>query len=1118
MSSDGRLRINLLGQPEVWLDGVQLTNFSTTKTEALLYYLAATGLAHSRESLAGLLWSEMPEAKARRNLTKSLTVLRRLLAPFLLIEPQRVGLDPKASFMLDVTQLATAVSTPDLTANAIALYRSDFLEGFFVKDALAFEAWQLTQREQLREMAVDALERLGKESAAQKAYAVGITYGRRLLELDPWRESAHRQLMLLLARQGQPVAALAQYEQCRQVLADELGVEPMPETIALARRIRLARQEQPYQLPASATPFVGRTEELAQIGRLLADPGCRLLTLVGLGGMGKTRLALAAARQANQEQAWQFLHGILFVSLTTVASPDLLPVTMADALDLVLDGRQDPVDQLNHFLRDKEILLVLDNFEQLLPAQARLTSGPTDVLTRLLQACPDIKFLITSRELLRLEAEHRFDVAGLPFPADSDQLSVISYQLVEHQSLVRQWLHSDITNYPAVQLFMQAARQVRPQFEMTPENAADIIQICRALDGIPLAIKLAASWLRVLTSAEVAAELERGLDLLATTMRDVPPRQRSMTAVFDHSWAMLTAVEQKCLAALAVFQGGFTGQAAQEIAAASLPTLAGLADRTLLHVRQTEAGTRYHLHELTRQYAAEKLAQSPETAAVMRMAHTHYYARRLAALTPELSGKTPYQAHAAIHREIGNARQAWQQAIDRLDLVNLNRLMEPLTAFYDRQGWITEGQVRLAAAVTAIQAADDENKTAVRLLGGLLARRGMLIGRIGQFAEGEAALRQSLEQARQAADPHLLAFALLEMGALLRDQSRFAEAANSFQESRDIAMELNEPSLIARATEKLGIITWDQGSHAAAQARLAEALALFQELQDTRRIAATLNSLGNVVMSTGDYQTALTHYEEALPMVRELADWLLLDTVLINLGMVNNELGDFDQSRRYYEESLAISRRIGDEVGVAYCLTGLGQVSLVAGNLGQARDLLGQSLALNREMGRERYVSINLNLLGDVALQGEDWLTAQALYEEGLAVSERIDHPWGVASSHLRLGDLAVAQGDESVASQHYLTALSLGQEMEAQVFVLTALTNLAGQLLKRGEAATAVSVLHIVQNQPTISDSLRQTVADLLAKKTAVLAPQQLGELDTAVALVHTTFQVQSKQSKNEA
>lgn len=1098
MKAYGRLQINLLGKPEVRLAGERLTRFSTAKTEALLYYLAATQQHHSREALAGLLWADMPDAQARRNLTKSLTVLRRLLAPFLLIEPQRVGFNPDVTLELDMALLATAVSAPNPSPDILNLYRGDFLDGFFVKDAPEFEEWQLARREQLREEAIAALETLTAQASNQREYATGLAYGRRLLELDPWRESAHRQVMLLLVRHGQHAAALAQYHQCRQLLAEALGVEPMPETTALFERLRLARQNGPYPLPAPATPFVGRTEELAAIGQRLADAGCRLLTLVGLGGMGKTRLALAAAQQANQEHAWQFLHGVLFVPLTKVTTPELLPTALADALDLPLNGRQDPVEQLSHFLQDKEMLLVLDNFEHLLTGTA--------VLHHLLQTCPDLKFLVTSREPLQMEAEHRFDIGGLPFPGSSEHYSVASDQSTG----------SLITDYPALQLFQQAARQVRPQFELTSANVPDVVRICQVLAGIPLAIRLAASWLRLLTCTEIAAEIERGLDLLTTTMRDMPPRQRSMTAVFDHSWTMLTTTEQACLAGLSVFRDGFTSQAAQEVVGATLPTLAGLVDRALLHGRDTPQGARYHLHELTRQYAADKLEQSGATAVAIRTAHTHYYAQQLEALTPALFGKAPKHAFDTIHLEMGNVRRAWQQATNQLDLQSLNRLLVPLTEFYTRQGWFREGQEQLAATISVIRGLERQDKTAVRLLGALLGRQGVLMGRIGQFESAEAVLRQSIDQAQQAADPHLLAFAQLELGTLLRDQSRFAEAAQRFQECLEIATELNDPSLLALATEKLGVITWDQGSHQAAKDKLTEALVRFRQQQDTRHIVTTLNSLGNVLMSMGDYRMALAHYQEALPILRELEDWLMLDTVLINLGMVSTSLGDYEQTRHFYEESLEICRRIGDEIGVAYCLTGLGQASLGKGNLVQARQFFAQSLARNREMARERYVAINLNLLGDVAMEENDWAAARAHFVESLTISERIAHPWGVASSHLRLGDLAITEGDETAASRHYRAALSLGQEMEAPVFVLTALTNLAGQLLKRAETETAVFVLLLVANQPDINDSLRQTVADLLAQETAVLPPAQQEQvqarvkretLETAVARVEALF-----------
>ena len=534
------LRINLLGKPEVWLDDTLLTNFSTAKTEALLYYLAASGQMHSRESLAGMLWSEMPEANARRNLTKSLSVLRRLLEPFLLIEAKRVGFAPDATLDLDVTEFETAVSNASPTSKATQLYRDDFLAGFFVKDALAFEAWQLTQREKLRQLAIEALEKMTAQAAAEGDYDTSIATCRRLLELDPWRESTHRQLMRLLSQNGQLAAALTQYENCRQLLADELGVDPTPETTTLYEQIQTARAGRPNNLPAATTAFVGRQDEVSQISQMLLKPDCRLVTLAGIGGIGKTRLALAVGHSLNQLPGLHFLNGITFVPLQsvetaaiateTMTTADAIATAVAQTLNLYLPGRRSPAAEVAEYFEPEAQLLILDNFEQLVDG--------ANWLAELLQRCPQLKLLVTSREPLNLAAEWRIALTGLPLPDDT---------------------HSP-EQFAAVQLFLQAARQARPDFALTPQNSPHVVQLCQLVMGLPLAIKLAASWLRIMPAEQLTAELKQNLDILSTKMRDVPERQRSMRAVFDSTWEMLQQEEQTVLMGLSIFRWGIHGR------------------------------------------------------------------------------------------------------------------------------------------------------------------------------------------------------------------------------------------------------------------------------------------------------------------------------------------------------------------------------------------------------------------------------------------------------------------------------------------------------------------------------------------------------------------------------
>jgi predicted ATPase len=431
-------------------------------------------------------------------------------------------------------------------------------------------------------------------------------------------------MMLLLAKSGQRSAALAQYETCRRHLAEELGVDPSAETQVLYTRLKAAAVPHPHNLPPQTTPFVGRETELARIANYLETPDCRLLTLVGLGGVGKTRLALQAAA-ANLAL---FQDGVFFVSLTAVDSPEALVAHLAGALNFSPGGPLDPKAQLLNYLRSKEVLLALDNFEQLLSVPAGGKQGGADWVIEILRAAPRVKVLTTSRERLNLQEEWVLEVGGLEYPQedwimDSERSSLFqpSNPPVFQSSSLPTLQPSN--SYSAIALFIQLARRVQPDFTLSDANQAEVIRLCRLLQGMPLGLELATTWLPVLSCTEIVAEIERDLDFLATSVRNVPDRHRSMRAVFESSWSLLSEPERNVLKRLSVFQGGFRREAALQVAGASLPLLLGLLNKSF--VRRDATG-RYDMHELIRQYAADKLAQSPLEKEQTKDQHCAYYA------------------------------------------------------------------------------------------------------------------------------------------------------------------------------------------------------------------------------------------------------------------------------------------------------------------------------------------------------------------------------------------------------------------------------------------------------------------------------------------------------------
>ncbi len=492
-----RLELRLLGPFEAALAGKNITGFETVKVRALAAYLVTEmGRPHYRASLAGLLWPDWPQPSAMRNLRHALSVLRKVIGdrqadpPFLLISRETLQFNQESDAWVDVAAFeqgigpaqaksaANPVAPPSLQ-DAVALYRGPFLEGFSLNDSPAFEEWVLGKRQYLNRLALQGLHNLAEQAEATGDYAQGLVYARKQLELEPWLEDAHQQVMRLLAQDGQRSAALAQYEACQQLLMKELGVQPSAETTRLYEAIRdgelgkarqkdvllaLDLQTHPrHNLPAQLTSFVGRQREKAEVAQLLAS--ARLVTLTGAGGSGKSRLSLEIAHQALSE----FPDGVWLVELAALTDAALLPQAIASVLDLGEVPGSSITETLSAYLRSKQILLLLDNCEHLVDGCARLAHA-------LLVACPGLRILATSREPLHVAGEVTWLVQPLSLP-NLEQLPS----------------PDELANVEAVRLFIERARNVLPSFALDEHNALPVAQICCWLDGIPLAIELAAS-------------------------------------------------------------------------------------------------------------------------------------------------------------------------------------------------------------------------------------------------------------------------------------------------------------------------------------------------------------------------------------------------------------------------------------------------------------------------------------------------------------------------------------------------------------------------------------------------------------------------------------------------
>lgn len=1033
------LQIHLLGTFQVLQNGRSLTGFRTDKIRALLAFLAVeSDRPHRRDTLAALFWPDMDDQKARYNLRLSLHRLRQTLgddAPVLQVERQSVQFDP-TQVWVDVGVFEKAITAvtahahprPEtcsscmaLLETAVAHYHGDFLPGFFLADDLPFAEWVTTRRERLHQEALQALDWLATYYLACGQMSSAIPPARRQLELEPWRESAYRQMMQALAATDQRAAALAHYETCCRILRDELGAEPAPETIRLYEELlTLSVTQEPEILPAPVsrqpstpvtTPFIGRQEELATLHKLLSNPAVRLVTIVGAGGMGKTRLAQAClASQAD----W-FTHGVYFVPLTAVSHPAHIMPAIAKALAFTPES-DDPNraadQQVLDYLHPRQILLVLDNFEQLLDRQHG--ESCTAVLHQLLENAPQVTLLITSRERLHIRAEHVLPLDGLPCPASHER---------------------EIDDYAAVQLFQQSARRLQPGFALTPDNLPHLIAICHLLEGMPLGLEMAAAWVDLLPLAEIATEIQNSLDFLAADLRDWPDRHRSLRAVFDASWARLSQPEQDLFAQLSLFRGGFTRAAVQAIMGggqerpAILRLLSSLVSKSLLHYeRQSD---RYTLHELLRQYGTEKLTDQTALARYGR-----YYSAWLADQTSALKGGRQKAALAAIEADIDNIRAAWAWAVGSQEWALLFAAAFSLGTFFYRQGRHQEGLTLFGGAAAR---ADKDSAASPQIRARLLYWQAMF--------EPAATTRQSWLKT---------ALALLEK-AVPDPHSRTGQAA--------ILLEL-------------GSVAYGQGQHEAAKRYFELSLLRCRLADDRWGEANVLCELGVSAWSRGAYVEAGQRFSQSLIIRQALQDYVGTAVALEGLAGTAMFAGDGDQAIAYTQQSLAVYQQLGDRVGTAVLQAELGHKNWYQHLTGI--DLIENSLLTFADLGTRRHLA-HWTVILAMYKADIDIAAGETLAHEGLRLCQDIGYQRGVSIAYGVLSRAAWLAEAYDRAQELAQTYLCLAEEMSMTLERSDALTWSAWAYLAVGQQAEAENQVRLILSMPNLWQVAALNVAAIL-------------------------------------
>ena len=1124
-----QLDLYFLGSPHLELDGIPIT-FDRNKALVLLAYLAIERGPHTREALATLLWPDYDHEHAYAYLRRTLwTINDGLGENWLAVSREQVELPPNPGLEVDVWRFQAALDecsqhghpTTEICPRcihpleqAVSIYRGDFLAGFSLRDTAVFDEWQTYQSEKFRADLASALQRLSMAFSEQGEDQQAITAARRWLALDLLNEAAHRQLMLAYAQSGQRNAALRQYRDCKRILMDELGVEPQDETTQLYESIRAGsgpasefttstpKSEslmsrvgavQQINLPRPSTAFVGRENELDQIEELLSNPECRLLTLQGPGGIGKTRLSIEAARQAaggdegaNRQNA-DFKDGIVFVPLAPVNSTESIVPAIASSMSLQFRSEQMRRDtpesqkvQLIEYLRHRQTLLVLDNFEHLVAGAI--------LLPEMLDSSQGLKIMVTSRERLHLAEEWVYQVSGMSFPKNGGLES--------------------LETFSAVQLFLQNARRGRADFTPTEEDRASIARICKLVEGVPLAIELAAAWIKMLSCSEIAREIESSLDFLTSTQQDVSERHQSLRAVFEHSWNLLDDSQREIFMRLSIFRSPYRREAAAFVvdqgsggSARFLLHLSALVDKSLLRRVETSGQeTRFEMHELVKQYAAEKLHNFSGETRQTGQRHAAFYASWLARQLLQMRGHRQVQALNEVDREIEDVRAAWRWSIEQDNLSAIREMMHGLFQFYNSRSRLEEAEEDFRLAVEALARWQEERVNEDASSDDLSTLKAWLLGyyssalfNMGNYDLAVQYYTPAVEMVSQTPEPDRASLSiLLGFGSgVLPPQ----EVKKLYQETRDYFERTGDRWEVAMAMlVHVNFIQYTIIDVETARQLCQNSLDIFRELGDQAGMIQALNSQAFLFYSLGEYEATRQVSQESLELCRQVGDRWRVATAMLNLGQANVALGDYEQAKVVYRESLALVRELGNRRVVARYLACLGYVYYLQTDYQPAEALFQEALDLSRQIGDTREMGMaNMNL-GNIAMSSGNLTEARRRYQWAIDLLEELSYArWEYSICLKRMASLCLQSEDYSAAAEFYRQAMEISVQIKRTPEILENLVGIAELHLLQGKPEQAAEILSFVEAQEEIAEDMRRHAAELIAQAAQKLSKAAL-------------------------
>ncbi len=1005
--------LNLFGGFESKLDNQPVAGFESDKVRLLLAYLVIeSGRAHRRETLAGLFWPESSERRARQSLNQALYNLRQVIgqASFqhcLVVTPQDVRFLPDDNTRVDVFLFLSL--TNDVSAHnhrsawacrqciqrlvqAAGLFRGELLAGFSLADAPEFEDWLRAWRVHLNGLVINGLGNLVQSNIKRGYLDQALGYVERLAVLDRFDEVNLRQWLTLLACKGKRAEALQVFRDYERFLADELRAEPEALSLAIYEQIDhqfeavSASSQHFHNLPTSTTRLVGRHEELEELSWKLIDPDCRLVTILGMGGSGKTRLAIEAGKVLLPA----FPYGVYWLDLGVISSVnDVLAIlyqTLGMQQTSFWDHRDQPgwVNKLVEDLRDKEMLLILDGAEMVL-------EGVTNLLD-LLRFCSKVKFLITSRARVNLQGEHLLILEGLPVPVEFSP----------------GWEET-----PAVKLYVEAAQRVRPEFSAVDAQARAVFDICRALRGVPLAINLAAAWTSAMSSDQILKEIQSNLDFLSAGWHDLPPRQQSLRAAFEYSWNLLWVDEQAVLRKLAVFRQPFTSAQASTVAQATPLNLKALLDFSL--IMRTDSD-RFHLHDLIRQYAQDKLEAIPlETLEV----HAHFrslYEKKLAVWGQDLQRSQQMGVLKEMDCEIENARLAWGWIAGRGDWTELEGVINGLCIYYEKRGQVHSGETACAAGLAEIE------------------RLGIDAGSLRLWA------RLTCWQAY---------FCILQ-GRQAQGLSGLESVLRELENNNSPEVDVRGEFALARYFKSCLLLRMDNSAtmHYAIQSG-----EIFEKLGEGWYAARALVRAAEALESMGRYAEQLQVAEKALKLQSPDGDPNMVQYIQYVLGCAYLYCGQVEKGSHVVLDSLEVFQN-PDSKREILRISRQKTVSLIwSGKFAEALPLIELTLAIYQELGSP------LAGIDHTAVVGVNWGLGK--YDAAISYTQNIPAPYINTFTRMFIGSIYLLRGQDELACQEIELAIAEGSKVTDQRTIAWAQAFLSIACYRCSEFKSSGAFLH---------------------------------------------------------